>query len=426
MTDGSGDQIHALIARLYPIGRSITGAGVRKTFDILRELIPLETCEVPTGTQAYDWAVPKEWNIREAWIRGPDGQKVVDFSEHNLHVMGYSVPVHTRMPLAELKNRIHTLPEHPHWIPYRTSYYREDWGFCVPHARFESWPDGEYEVFIDATLEDGSLTYAELLLPGQTERDVLFFAHSCHPSLCNDNLSGLSVLTFLARWLSDRPRRLNYRFVFAPATIGSITWLSRNEEILPRIKYGLVASLLGDAGHFTYKRTRAGEASVDRAMIQVLEDRSTAFDVVDFLPWGYDERQFCSPGIDLPVGRLTRTPNGKFSEYHTSADDLEFVRPESLAESLDVLKRFVEVIESDRVYVNSAPKGEPQLGKRGLYGSVGGYQNIETDRLALLWVLNLSDGRYSLRDIVTRSGLSHDAIDRAAEVLHQKGLLRET
>jgi len=421
-----GDEMHAFIAEAFPICRSITGDGVRRTLAMIAERIPLAIHEVPTGTQVFDWTVPREWNIRDAWIKDPSGRKVVDFQESNLHILNYSVPSHERMPLSELRSHLFTLPFKPDLIPYRTSYYKEAWGFCLTHNQLEALPEGEYEVCIDSTLADGSLTYGECFLPGDEEREVLLSTHVCHPSLANDNLSGIAVMTWLARELAARPRRrYGYRFLFIPGTIGSITWLARNEEQAGRIAHGLVAANLGDPGELHYKQSRQGRAEIDRAVKAVLEASGEPFAVEEFVPFGYDERQYCSPGFDLPVGSLTRTPWGQYPEYHTSADDLAFVQPASLAGSLSTYMNVVDVLEGNRRYLNLNPKCEPQLGRRGLYRTIGGDDAGRARELAILWVLNQSDGNHSLLDIAERSKLSFAAIREAADALQAAGLLKE-
>jgi aminopeptidase-like protein len=422
----AGEEMYRFIERAYPLCRSITGDGVRHTLAMIRERIPLEVSEVPSGTPVFDWTVPREWNIRDAWIKGPSGEKIVDFREHNLHVLSYSVPVHARLGLEELKRHLFTLPGQPELIPYRTSYYKEAWGFCLRHRTLEELPEGEYEVYIDSTLADGSLTYGEFFLPGDSEREVLFSTHICHPSLCNDNLSGIAVMTWLARELLDRPRRrYSYRFLFIPGTIGSITWLARNEERAGRIAHGLVAANLGDPGRFHYKKSRQEEAEVDRAVVAVLRASGEEHGVERFVPFGYDERQYNSPGFDLAVGSLTRTPYGRYPEYHTSADDLSFVQPEALEGSLRTYLAVVDVLEGNRRYLNLNPRCEPQLGRRGLYRAIGGDEAGRARELALLWVLNLSDGGQDLLDIAERSGLSFAAIREAADALLEVDLLRE-
>jgi aminopeptidase-like protein len=420
-----GRQIYGSIAELYPICRSITGDGFRKTMSLLQKQIPLTVHEVPTGTQVFDWTVPREWNIRDAYVKNSIGERVIDFQRSNLHLLNYSVPISRKMPLAELKEHLFTLPDRPDSVPYRTSYYKENWGFCLGHNQLQALPDGEYEVYIDSSLENGSLTYGEYFLPGETTDEVLISCHSCHPSLCNDNLSGVSIAAHLAKTLAGASRRYSYRFLFIPGTIGSITWLSRNEETARRIRHGLVLACLGDRGGMSYKRSRRGKAEIDRAVVQVLEHSGSAFAVRDFSPYGYDERQYCSPAFDLAVGCISRTHHGKFPEYHTSEDNLNFVTPASLADSYSKILAVLGVLEENRVYINQSPKGEPQLGKRGLYRNIGGHVDAEAREMAMLWMLNQSDGEHTLLDIAERSGMAFDQLQRAARELEEHGLLKK-
>jgi aminopeptidase-like protein len=424
-TPASGTELYRLVSTLYPLCRSLTGEGQRQTLTTLREIIDLTIHEIPSGTQVFDWTVPREWNIRDAYIKDSSGRRIVDFADSNLHVMGYSAPVRRRMSLAELKPHLFTLPGHPDWIPYRTSYYREDWAFCLSHRRLLEMKEGEYEVCIDSSLGDGVMRYGELILPGDRAEEILISCHICHPSLANDNLSGIAVAAGLARELSSARRRCTYRFLFTPGQIGSIVWLSRNESRVASIRAGLILACLGDGGSFTYKKSRRGDSLVDRAVPHALRAAGADFQTQEFSPFGYDERQFCSPGFNLPVGCLMRTPHGCFPEYHTSADDLSFVRPEYLAESLQRCRGILRVLESDRSMINLNPKCEPQLGKRGLYGSVGGAAGGRERELALLWVLNLSDSAHSLLDIAERSKLPFDTIENAAQELERHGLLEE-
>ena len=354
----AGEELYKLVAELYPICRSITGDGVRRTLEIVgRELGGLEVHEVPTGTQVLDWTVPREWNVRDAWVADPAGRRVIDFQASNLHLVGYSVPVRAAMGLAELKEHLFTLPDQPDWVPWRTSYYAERWGFCASQRLVDGLADGDYEVCVDTTLADGHLTYGEHLVQGQTDEEVLVSCHVCHPSLANDNLSGIAVATRLARRLAEARPRYSYRFLFAPGTIGAITWLARNEDRVGRIRHGLVLACVGDPGGFTYKRSRRGDAGIDRAVAHVLGRSGRPHRVVDFTPYGYDERQYCSPGFDLPVGCLSRTPYAAYPEYHTSADDLDLVGPAQLQESMEVRWEVVQVLEADRRYVNLKPQG---------------------------------------------------------------------
>ena len=424
-TGPAGADLHRFIAELHPICRSITGDGVRETLGYIAEHIPIEVHEVPSGTNVLDWTVPPEWNIRGAWVRDTNGQTIVDFDDSNLHVVSYSAPIRARVSREELAEHVHTLPNWPDRTPYRTSYYHETWGFCMPHRTFEGLLEEEYDVFIDSSLEPGSLTYGECCLPGDTEDEVLVSCHVCHPSLCNDNLSGIAVATFLASELARRPRRYTYRFLFVPGTIGSITWLARNAENVHRIRHGFVLAGVGDAGDLNYKRSRRGDAVVDRAVEHVLKHRGADYGIEDFSPYGYDERQFCSPGYDLPVGCLMRTPWGTYPEYHTSADDLDFVRPDRLADSLEACLSVVEVLEGNRRFQNSSPHGEPQLGRRGLYDSIGGRVSSKNGLLAVLWVLNQSDGEHDLLAIADRAELEFGVIRRAADLLMEHGLLKE-
>jgi len=421
-----GGEMHEFIAALYPICRSITGNGVRTTLEQIKRYIPLTVHEVPSGTRVFDWTVPKEWNITDAYIKNADGKKIVDFRRCNLHVMNYSVPVKKKLPLAELKSHLFTLPAHPQWVPYRTSYYSESWGFCLSHEQFLQLSDGEYEVCIDTSLEDGSLTYGEYLIRGETSDEILISCHICHPSLCNDNLSGIAVSTMLAKMLSQGTHRYSYRFLFVPGTIGAITWLWANEPQVTAIKHGFVLAGVGDRGPLTYKRSRQGTAEIDRVFAHVLSRSENKYEIMEFSPYGYDERQFCSPGFNLPVGCVMRTPFGRYPEYHTSADNLSFIHPQALVDSLTTCLEVCSVLESNRTYVNLNPKCEPQLGKRGLYRSVGGTPPPDgVDGLVLLWVLNLSDGKHSLLDIAERAGCRFTDVNEAVKLLVKHGLLRE-
>ena len=419
MAPEAGAQLHAFASELYPICRSITGAGTRATLDAVSRIVPLERVEVPTGTKVFDWDVPREWNIRDAWIKNAAGERVVDFQRHNLHVMSYSTPVRARMSLAELRPHLFSLPEQPTWIPYRTSYYRDNWGFCLTHEALQALPEGEYEVCIDSTLEPGALSFGQAVLPGDSSEEILIWTHVCHPSLANDNLSAIAVAAHLARSLATRPRALTYRFVFAPTTIGAITWLALNEAHVGRIKHGLVLASLGDRGSFVYKRSRRGDAEVDRVLEYVI---GTEGSVEDFSPYGYDERQFCSPGFDLPVGRFSRTPNGRYPEYHSSADNLDFITAESLGASLEACERVCSVLEGNVRYRNLLPKCEPRLGPRGLYRNATGRNPSEFEH-ALLWVLNQSDGTRDLLSIARRSRLDFAVIANAATAARDAGLL---
>jgi aminopeptidase-like protein len=418
--EDAGREMHRLIRELYPICRSVTGNGVRETLgSVRRSGLPLELHEVPTGTKVLDWVIPREWNVREAWLRGPDGQLVADFARSNLELVGYSVPMRAKLSLAELRPHLHALPEQPDWIPFRTSVYREDWGFCLAQRKLDALREGEYEVCIDATLAPGHLTWGEARLRGATSDEILLSSHVCHPSLCNDNLSGIALLALLGRYLARVPHRHAYRILMAPVTIGAIAWLAEHEKELARIRHGLVVTLVGDPGQITYKKSRRGDAPIDRALAHVLGQRGSGT-LREFDPFGYDERQFCSPGFDLPVGCLMRTPHAEFPEYHTSADDTAFVKPEALADSLEALLAALDVLEHDGCYRNLAPKGEPQLGRRGVLGSAPWGGPLHR---AVTWVLNLSDGRTRLLEIAERARLPFAEVHEAARVLVSHDLL---
>ncbi|MEO5666241.1 MAG: DUF4910 domain-containing protein [Nocardioides sp.] len=421
----AGPRMRAWMEKAFPICRSISGDGVRRTLDLLETALPsgvtLERTGVPSGTEVFDWTINDEWNVREAWIAGPDGGRVADLAAHTLHLVSYSTPVHTQLPLDELLPHLHSLPEHPDWIPYRTSYYHRDWGFCLPHSHLEALPPGDYEVFVDSTLEPGELVYGEVVLPGRSADEVVISSHVCHPSLANDNLSGLAVsLELIDRISRLEERRFTYRFLFAPGTIGSLAWLSRQGDRLSRIRHGLVLTGLGGGGPLVYKQTRRGDRLVDEAAAHVVLARGG--EVRRYSPYGYDERQFNAVGFDLPVGRLTRTPHGEYPEYHTSADNLAFVGDAELEEAVRAIVEVVEVLEGDRTFVNLSPYGEPQLGRRGLYPTMGG-KSASDEVMAMLWTLGYSDGETSLLRIAQESGLPFADVHRAAMALAGADLL---
>jgi len=435
-------EMYKLLTELYPICRSITGNGVRKTLEIIQNYILIEHHEVPSGTKVFDWIIPKEWNIEDAYIKTDKGQKIVDFQKSNLHVLNYSTPIKSKLSLSELKQHLYTLPDQPEAIPYKTSYYNENWGFCLSHNQFLTLEDGEYEIVIDSSLKDGNLTYGEFFLQGKKNEEILLTCYTCHPSLCNDNLSGIVLLTFLAQYLSKLKLDYSYRFLFIPETIGAITWLKLNEEKISKIKHGLVITCVGDSGKFTYKKSRLGNAEIDQTAINILKESGESFQIKDFFPVGSDERQFCSPGFNLPMGSLMRTMYHKFPEYHTSLDNLEFVKGEYLIESFSIyLKIILELeknfgkfkpeeklkdqrnMDDNDIFMNLNPKCEPNLEKRGLFNKV-----IDLDSgtaLSISWVLNLSDGRNSLSDISRISGIEYNLIKETSELLLKHNLLKK-
>ncbi len=423
--DEVGKQLYSVIERLYPICRSITGDGVRETLSVVSKHIPLKVYEIPSGTKVYDWEIPPEWNIKDAWIKNSKGEKIVDFKKSNLHVLNYSTPVFKEVTLEELKGHLSTLPDQPDKIPYKTSYYTRNWGFSMSHNQFVTLEEGNYQVMIDSTLNSGSLTYGEYFIQGKTTDEVLISTHICHPSLCNDNLSGIAISTFIAKTLSALNLRYSYRFLFIPTTIGSIAWLSTHEKEIDKVKYGLVLTLLGDPGKFNYKKSRIGNAEIDRIVENTLKQTVSSFGIIEFYPYGYDERQFCSPGINLPMGRLTRTPHNEFPEYHNSGDNLEFVRPDKLAESYELVHTIIDAIEGNKTFINLNPKGEPQFGKRMVYESMAEKSKNRELQMAMLWVLNMSDGINSLLDISERAGIKFSLIQKASNALLKVNLLKE-
>jgi len=417
-----GEELVALMGELFSIPRSLTGNGVRETLAVLGRDVPIEIVETPSGTEVFDWVVPREWNLRAAWIEGPRGNRVVDVADSPLHVLGYSLPVDAVMGLDELRSHVFTHLEDPDLVPYRTSYWEERWGFCMSRRLLDSLEEGDYRVVIDAGLETGSLTSGEVTIPGATEAEFLISTYVCHPALANDNLSGIVLLWALARTLGRQRLTNTYRLLWSPGTLGPLCWLARNLETLDLVRHGLVVSCVGDPGPLRYKRSRRGDAAVDRAAAHVLAGNPGSI-VTEWKPSGGDERQFCSPGFDLPVGTLSRTPHGLFPQYHSSADDLTLVTPEALASSFRAALEIIDVVETNARYRNLSPYGEPQLGKRGLYQSVPDGTNPES---ALLWVLNLSDGSHDLLEIAERSGLSFEGIRAAATTLEEHELLERT
>lgn len=419
-----GADLHALAARLYPIPRSITGDGVRQSLAILAERIALEVREIPSGTPIFDWTVPREWRLREAHITAPNGRRIADAAGHNLQLLNYSAPFRGRVGLEELRRHLFTLPDQPDLIPYRTSYYKEQWGFCLPHRLVETLPEGGYEVLVDTELFAGSLSIGEIALAGESDDEVLVSTHCCHPSLANDNLSGMVVAMEVAARLAARPRRrLSYRFLFLPGTIGAIAWLATNGERRARIRHALVLAGLGAPGAFHYKRSRSGDAPIDREVARSLARIGEPLAIEPFVPFGYDERQYNSPGIGLEAGCFSRIPYGRYPEYHTSADNLDFIRPETLAGSVAALTAVVDGLEGRECYRNLAPECEPQLGRRGLYRLIGGDDAGRERELATLWMLNLSDGTHSLEDIAERSGIALERLREATAALVAADLL---
>jgi aminopeptidase-like protein len=416
--------MHQVATRLFPICRSLTGDGVRQTLNILKEHLPrLCIHEIPSGTKCFDWTVPDEWNIRDAYLIDPNGKKVIDFAKSNLHVVSYSVPVDEEISLDELQEHLHSLPEMPDAIPYVTSFYNRTWGFCLPHNERLRLSEGTYRVFIDSTLASGSLTYADLILPGSSDREVFISTYICHPSMANNELSGPVVVMQLAKWLSQVPdRRYTYRFLFIPETIGSIAYLSRHlDHLKQNVIAGFTISCIGDDRAYSYLASRTGNTISDSIAKHVLKHRAPDFVSYSFLERGSDERQYCAPGVDLPIASVMRSKYGVYPEYHTSKDDLNLVTPSGLQGGYDMVRECVNALEINRQY-RATVLGEPQMGKRGLYPSLSG-RTFERAAKIRMDILAYSDGNYSLLDIADLLGVPVTEISPFVEELVNHNLI---
>lgn len=424
-SDSTGEQILAFAKQLFPITRSLTGEGVRQTLMLIQEQVPgLVIQELPSGTRCFDWTVPQEWQISEAYIEDASGNRIIDFRNHNLHVVGYSMPVDETLELEELQKHLHSLPNMPTAIPYVTSYYADRWGFCLTHVQREQLKPGRYRAVIKSEKFDGVLNYAELILKGSSEKEVLISTYVCHPSMANNETSGPSVVTYIAKWLASIDRRYTYRIVFLPETIGSICYLSQN---LPAMKAGTVAgfnvSCIGDDRTYSMIESRKANTLTDRVAKHVLAHIGTPTQIHTFLERGSDERQYCSPGVDLPVVGLSRTRFSSYPEYHTSHDDFNVVTASGLKGGYEFVKACIELLEGNRRYI-AAQLCEPQLGRRGMYPSLGAGR-IETAVEDMLNVLAYSDGATDLLEISERCAMPFDRARRAANLLLSEDLLRQ-
>lgn len=427
-----GREMHALATELFPLPRSLTGPAYRATLDRLEAVAgPLARHRFPTGERVFDWEVPREWTLRDAWVRGPDGETVLSLADSTLHVVGYSVPVHRRLSLEELQPHLHSLPDQPEAIPYRTSYYHEDWGFCLADDVRRELAQGEYEVLVDADLAAGAVELGEAVVEGSGDGEVLLWTYCCHPSLANNELSGPVVVAHLARLVRELPRppRHTYRFVFGPETIGALAYLSRfGERLRERLVAGFVVTCAGDPAPFTYKRSRHGRSLADRVAEHVLTHTERSSRVLDFFPTGSDERQFCSPGFDLPVGSLMRSMYGTYPEYHTSLDDLDFITPGALAGSLQAYHRILAALEANETLVGTVLFGEPQLSRRGLYPTSGGGPEAKEQRRLqdMLRLLSACDGSVDLLGVADAADRPIWDLREAADLLREHDLLRAT
>lgn len=420
----TGPFMHRLMARLFPICRSITGDGVRETLHILQEHIPLKLFEVPSGTKVFDWTVPREWNVRDAFVLDPKGRKIIDFKKSNLHVLGYSAPIDTFLPLSELQEHLHSLPNQPDAIPWVTSVYEERWGFCLTHNERIKLEDGTYRVVIDSELKDGSLTYGELMIPGSSSEEIFVSTYVCHPSMANNELSGPVLATMLAKWIASEPRRFTYRIIFIPETVGSIAYLSRNlEQMKKSIIAGFNLTCVGDERAYSYLPSRNGSTLADKVALNILRSKHPDFKHYSFLDRGSDERQYCSPGVDLPVVSLMRTKYREYPEYHTSLDNLELVTPAGLEGSFALHKDCIELLERNRVYKVRC-LGEPQLGVRGLYPTIATKES-HRQVIDMLNVIAYADGTNDLINISDRAQVPVRDIYPIIERLLAADLLQE-
>ena len=421
------NELELLFDRLFPINRSLTGEGNRESLKILSEVVDLQIYEVPSGTRCFDWTIPQEWNVKEAWIKDSTGKTIVNFKDLNLHLLGYSIPFQGQMTLNELKPHLFSIPEMPESVPYLTSYYKERWGFCLKHSQLLELKNDTYEVLIDSELnKNGAMTFGEAFIKGESEKEVLFSTYICHPSLANNELSGPLVTSFIYKLLKGRKLRYSYRFLFLPETIGAIYYLSKyGKRLKDHLIAGFVVTTIGDSGQFTYKRSRIGNSLPDRAVEKVLNETEKDYIIEDFFPNGSDERQYCSPGFNLPVGSLMRTRYGKYKEYHTSDDNKSFISFDAMQKSVEKYIQVVDIIEKNRIYLNQSPFCEPQLGKRGLYPTLGSQKEVQEYVDATLWLLNLSDGTNDLISISKQSKINFNHLEKVAEKLLKHGLIQE-
>lgn len=416
--------MHELASRLFPICRSITGNGVRETLNILKEEIPLEIFEVPTGTPVFDWKVPKEWNITEAWIEDSQGHRIVDFANNNLHVVGYSIPVDETILLSELQEHLYSRPEQPDAIPYVTSYYEERWGFCLPHSLREKLVDDVYHVHIKSSLKSGSLTYGELIIKGESDKEVFFSTYVCHPSMANNELSGPTVVVELVKWIQSMPRYYSYRVAFIPETIGSLAYLAKNILLLKKnVIAGFNVTCVGDDRAYSFLPSRNGSTRADRVAMRVLKNEHPDFKIYSFLERGSDERQYCAPGVDLPFTSIMRSKYGTYPEYHSSLDDLTLVTPSGLQGSFDVFKKCIEEIEDNPCY-ESVFLGEPQLGKRGLYSTLSYTGSIQSNSKLYQNILAYADGTFDVHAFSELLHVPRQDLEIAIRTLLDASLLK--
>jgi aminopeptidase-like protein len=418
--------LEAYFDRLFPLNRSLTGNGVRQSMAIMQEIMPLQLHEIESGTQVYDWTIPNEWNVEDAYIITPNGNKIAQFKEHNLHLLGYSIPVEAEVDFDTLNEHLHYLIEMPAVIPYVTSYYKERWGFCISYNEYLKLPRaGKYKVVVKSTLQPGALTYADLLLEGETKEEILFTSYLCHPSMANNELSGPLCLAALYHKLKEMPsRKYSYRFVIAPETIGTIAYLHKyGAHYKQYLKAGYVVSCVGLNTHFTYKRTKLQTAETDLIAEHILRKHSASPQFIDFFPKGSDERQYAAPGFNLPVGSMVKGMYYQYAEYHTSADNKELISFEAILETADIYSKIAMAFELNACYINNMPFGEPQLGKRGLYPNLSTKAQSQLVMDQILYLLSYGDGKTNLLTIAEKANISILEFKTALEQLTQAGLL---
>ena len=423
------DDLEQLFDRLWPLCRSITGIGITKSYEIISEIVPLEMTKVKSGTEVDDWIIPKEWNIHEAYIEDEFNNRIIDFKDNNLHVMSYSSPIDEWLSLEDLKKNIYTLPHLPNAIPYVTSYYKEGWGFCMAHNQFSNLKNCKYHVVISSELKNGDLKFGECFIPSteKNAKEILLSTYLCHPSMANNELSGPIVWTYLYKLVSNlKNRKYNYRFYIGPETIGALSFLKKNKKILIKNCIGgYVINCCGDQARFIYKKSKIGNSISDKCALNVLEHYAGSYESIDFFPEGSDERQYCSPGYNLPIGLIMRSMYGSYKEYHTSLDNKEFISFNSLLESIDIYFKSILSIEMNHKYINLFPYGEPNLGKRGMYSLVNeDIKKIQKQRSRMMWLLNMSDGNHSLADIAYKANCSILDLHKIADQLTEKEILK--
>lgn len=400
-------KITKLINKLYPICRSITGKGFIDSLKILKENMEIKITKFKTGTKVLDWTIPKEWNIKDAYIIAPDGKKIVDFKKHNLHVMNYSIPINKKISLEELKKKLFTLPNQPNAIPYVASYYKRDWGFCIEYNKFKKLKKGLYRVVIDSSLKNGNLVYSDSVIPGKSKKQILLSTYLCHPQMANHELGGPIVLSLLYKILKKTgPHKYSYRFLVCPENIGSAAFLHKNKNNLKNIIAGYVINCVGRGNEITYKKSRVSNSLSDQAALNIIKNFGKKYIIEDFYPWGSDEKQFCSPGFNLPIGLIMRKRFDKFKEYHTSLDNKNFISTKILIETINIYYQVLKTIENNFTPLAKIQYGTPQLSKSKipLYRSKMNWhiKKMENRTKVMLEILSFADGKINMIELANK------------------------